>query len=1081
MKRIGDNLKENTYKAMKKIAEGFFHWPQNELDPNDEKTRLEVQKSTMRLLFRLLFLLYAEGKGLLNIENKHYRGKYSFYQLKKEVAENKNGSIQSYYSYTSTSLWSRLKNLSDLINQGSEALNVPRDQFYVPAYKGSLFDPSRCSNLEKWTIADTNLADVIDLLARTKHDHKMVFIDYSMLEISELGNIYENLLGYKLKIAQEDMVVKGGGKKRKWITLEVFNKGKRNKKTFEDFNEFDRVHAGDLYLATDKGERKVTGTYYTPDYIVDYIVKNTVGPIIEDKWKEATKKGQSLLGSTLSVKVLDPAMGNGHFLVNIVEFLAEKVLEAVQKDLEKGLIEDDRKFTSEWAKRAVLSHCIYGVDKNDLAIELAKISLWLSTTSNDLIFLDHRLKQGNSLVGTHLKDLPWHPLTKNNDQKSVDTPGNLVRNLLDAIKELGSFDEEDVIDIKRKEELFENLIKSSEYDLLRTLLDLRTSIYFGNECDESQYSNYIKEACFNSANGWKERKKEEFVIKARKIAEEKKFFHWELEFPDVFFEDGKFKENSGFDVVIGNPPYVSIEKIDKKELDYIKSCYNSATYGRTDLYIVFIELAYFLSRVNGCFSMITPDKWLVSNYGAILRKLLLFNNQITHIWDLRGVNVFDDAANSPIVFIANKSSPSNNNIEFIVELPQTPDYLNYNVPQSIFQKVNNCKIKIGLTEKKWNLIKKIDAKSQRLKDFCYVSYGAQPGLLSKFVFYDKQDALQGAKKLGGEENLAKIIKPFIKGQNISRYEINYDGGLLLYLPEKLHRPAFPELFECEKIVISEIANHLKATYDDKGLYGNEKVVFVVSGWALENIAEKARKRRKIPELSEMTNHTKNYSLKYILSLINSRLMNFYFTTYIGDKLNVYPDDIRQLPIRQIYFTTSSKRRNKILMETKSLYEDFLKLNDDSKIINFIETRLCKSNDTEITRNDESDVLHDLLSYLSDQIIELNKEKNKEISRFLLWLEGKISAKIRTLTNRTKLKQYHNLNFTEILSILRKNKNKIHVTLSNEKFQDTIKKEVKKSSEIISGLKKKIETTDTLIDQIIYKLYDLTDEEIKIIE
>ncbi|MFX1533357.1 MAG: Eco57I restriction-modification methylase domain-containing protein [Promethearchaeota archaeon] len=1066
---------------MKKIVEGFFHWPQNELDPNDEKTRLEVQKSTMRLLYRLLFLLYAEGKGLLNLENKHYRDKYSFYQLKKEVAENKDNSIQSYYSYTSKSLWFRLKDLSNLINQGSEALSIPKEQFYVPAYKGSLFDPSRCSYLEKWTIADIHLADVIDLLARTKLDHKMVFIDYSTLEISELGNTYENLLGYKLKIAEEDMVVKGGGKKRKWTTLEVFNKGRRNKKTFEDFDEFDRVHAGGMYLATDKGERKVTGTYYTPDYIVNYIVKKTVEPIIEDKWKEATKRGQSLVDSTLSVKVLDPAMGNGHFLMNIVEFLARKVLEAVQKDIEKGLVEDDRKYTSEWAKRAIVSHCIYGVDKNDLAVELAKISLWLSTISNDrpLIFLDHRLKQGNSLVGTRLKELSWRPLTKSTGQKRLDIPENFIRNLVDAIKELRTFDEENLPSIKRKEEIFENLIKSSEYDMLRTLLDLRTSIYFGNEFDEAKYSKYIKEVYFNSANEWKERKKEGFVIKARKIAEEKKFFHWELEFPEVFFEDGKFKENPGFDIVIGNPPYVSIEKINKRELNYIKNNYSSANYGRTDLYIVFIELAYLLSRVNGYFSMITPDKWLVSDYGEILRKPLLFKNQITHIWDLRGVNVFDDAANSPVIFVANKSPPSNNNIKFSVGLPKTRDYLKYHVPQSLFQKVNKRKIKIGLTEKKWNLIKKIDAKSQKLKDFCYISYGAQPGLLSKFVFYNKHDALQGAKKLGVEENVA-IIKPFIKGQNISRYKINYDGGLLLYLPEKLHRPAFPELFEKEKIVISEIARHLKATYDNKGLYGNEKVVFVVSGWSLENISEKVRKRRKIPELSEIPIHTKNYSLKYILSLINSRLMDFYFTTYLGDKLNVYPDDIRQLPIRQIYFTTSPEQRNKLLIEAKVLYQDFLKLNDYSKIINFVETRLLKNNGGEVTKNDESDVLHDFLAYLSDQIIKLNKEKNKEISRFLLWLEGKINAKIRTLTNRTKLKQYYNLNFTEILSILRKNKSNIHIALSDEKFQDTLKKEVKKSSEIISHLKNKIETTDTLIDQIIYKLYDLTDEEIKVI-
>ena len=165
-KKVGDNLKENVYRAMKKIADGFFHWHQNGLDPKDEQTRLEVQKSTMRLLYRFLFLLYAEGKGLLSLKDERYRN-ISFYWLKKKIADKKDGSIQDYYSPASTTLWSSLKDLFRLIDQGSEAFGIPKDHFYIPAYNGGLFDPKRNPNLEKWTIGDTYLADAIDLLART--------------------------------------------------------------------------------------------------------------------------------------------------------------------------------------------------------------------------------------------------------------------------------------------------------------------------------------------------------------------------------------------------------------------------------------------------------------------------------------------------------------------------------------------------------------------------------------------------------------------------------------------------------------------------------------------------------------------------------------------------------------------------------------------------------------------------------------------------------------------------------------------------------------------------------------------------
>ncbi|TRZ89423.1 MAG: class I SAM-dependent DNA methyltransferase, partial [Methanosarcinales archaeon] len=370
-KVIGDDLKDNVYKAMKKVAEGFFSWSQNGLDIQDEKARETVQKCTMLLLYRFLFLLYAEGKGLLDLKKPQYQSSYSFYKLKNEVKEKQDGPREQKYLGVGTALWAHLKDLFRLINQGSESLGIKdKNVLDVPAYNGGLFDPLKNPELEKWVIGDTYLSEAIDLLSRSRADGgKLDFVDYSTLEIRHLGSIYEGLLEYKLRVAEDEVVVNGG----EWVKLEEYNKDRKQKKVFSDFNEFDRVKKGQIYLATDKGERKATGSYYTPDYIVNYIVKNTVGPVVDEKWKEAEANKKSFVDATLSVKVLDPAMGSGHFLVGSIEFLSEKLLLAVKKDIDNGRFSDESHLTSDWARREVVAHCIYGVDLNLMAVELAKV------------------------------------------------------------------------------------------------------------------------------------------------------------------------------------------------------------------------------------------------------------------------------------------------------------------------------------------------------------------------------------------------------------------------------------------------------------------------------------------------------------------------------------------------------------------------------------------------------------------------------------------------------------------------------------------------------------------------------------
>src|ERR1035437_5362413 len=197
-------------------------------------------------------------------------------------------------------------------------------------------------------------------------------VDYSDLSVQQLGSIYEGLL--------EHHFVRDNGK---------------------------------LKLQTDKGERKATGTYYTPDYIVKYIVENTLGPLlaeIEQHPDVKAGKDNSFANEILKLNICDPAMGSGHFMVEATIYLAEKI---TNHPTTKPKTDNARDEESHW-KRRVVEACIYGVDLNPLAVELAKLSLWLTTIAGDqpLNFLDHHLRCGNSLIGARLDQLGSLPKKK---------------------------------------------------------------------------------------------------------------------------------------------------------------------------------------------------------------------------------------------------------------------------------------------------------------------------------------------------------------------------------------------------------------------------------------------------------------------------------------------------------------------------------------------------------------------------------------------------------------------------------------------------------------------------------------------
>lgn len=1062
---IGDDLKENVYKAMKKLAEGFFNWSQNGLDIQNEEHRQIVQKNTMLLLYRFLFLLYAEGKGLLDVKHGRYQT-YSFYKLKNEVKENMDGPLEQRYLPVGTSLWFKLNDLFRLINQGSKSFGIPENELSVPAYNGGLFDPEKNPKLEKWAVGDTFLAEAVDLLSRSKIDEKLDFVDYSTLEIRHLGSVYEGLLEYKLQIAEEDMVVKS----REWVTLEEYNKNRKRTVEFSDFDDFDKVITGQLYLATDKGERKATGSYYTPDYIVDYIVENTIGPVIEEKWKDASANGESYVDATLSIKVLDPAMGSGHFLVGAIEFLSGKLLLAVQNDIEAERIIDDAHYTPDWAHREVVAHCIYGVDLNEMAVELAKVSLWLTTISKDkpLSFLDHRLKQGNSLIGAKLSDIKNYPRTKIKHKDQTSLPSFIspifITHLIGKIAELETIGDETLEDIKKKENVFEEFKQLPEYRKAKALANVYTGVYFGNEVTPTQNkasANVYYDlfwAIMGDENEWRRKTSREWFSSANQIAEEKSFFHWELEFPEIFFEGGAPKENPGWDAVVGNPPYVNAISLNKTlseyEKPFWKQFFNSAS-GAYDLYILFIELAIKLTRKQHLLSLITPNKFLSAPYAVALREYLCLNVKLKQLLNLSRVHVFEDPSVYPLVTVVENALP-NEDYEICIEIPT--DIQNHSDTTVLMQDSQNLN---KLPENIWGflisehlpLILKAERISMQLQQCSIVRASSTAA---------ESDAYEEAlTEIEGENQ-----KKFINTGLIDRYDTLWGvdslthKGVIFKTPHlDLSNPVISNerksQYHKPKIVFAKMAKRVEAFLDKKGEFASANTNF---------------------------SYDSEYDLSYLLSVLNSNLMAALYSGYFGALImsggyfQFQAPQLRVLPIRRISFTTPPDRRTTLVDEVKALYFEYLGAPDSmDKLLDFVALRLA-------AEPEESDVVHDLLAYLAEQMIEINKEKNEEIKSFLEWFEREIGVEIDSLTNKTKLKQYHELDdFDDLLGILKKNKKKIPINLSNRDFQNNLEIEFDKSLSKLEPLKNKINNTDCLIDQVVYKLYGLTDEEIKIVE
>ena len=393
---MSDNiiLEGQFIKAMQIASSGYVC----SLRENGETINLELIKNTCEShIFNILFIKSCEVRGILPYKTDQYRrvsltqiidligddvfnpyaeDSYNNTYLERKLQLIFKDTKEGRYTPNGTYLYDRIMNLYKTVYNGDFGFGI-EEGFHESVFSSKEYQFAKSHKLNNFEVI--KLLFYLNYVKEEKSYIKYQQIAFNYFTASQLGSIYESFLEYKLDIANEDMVFENN----KWHTNVNLESEKVKNKIKTKNIQF--VRSGETFFTPDNKNRKDTGSYYTPDYIVKYIVSETLSPLIKGK----TSK------DILNLKVCDPAIGSGRFLSGALEFLTNAYIDAVNKEKY-----DDVDFYTPSVKRKVLDSCIFGVDINPRAVKLAKMSLWLDTAIHNVKLkrLDDQLKCGNSLI-----------------------------------------------------------------------------------------------------------------------------------------------------------------------------------------------------------------------------------------------------------------------------------------------------------------------------------------------------------------------------------------------------------------------------------------------------------------------------------------------------------------------------------------------------------------------------------------------------------------------------------------------------------------------------------------------------------
>lgn len=697
------------------------------------------------------------------------------------------------------------RDLADVLNDIFRYVDSGTKKSDFDGYNGELFKEHECEELQ---ISDDVLEYIIE---RVYKDDKGDRLDFSEINADIVGTVYEKYLGWALEVKEEG-----------------------------------------ISEESDPSERKNLGQYYTPPYVVNFIIEKTLGRYFEEN--ELSQEELSQLN------LLDPACGSGAFLIKSYDRLREFYTTQYEEEKEKGIKSEGRERWDSFISANQLSHFnelilkdnIHGVDLNQEAVEISKMNLWFKSMQKErkLNELDHNIKVGNSVV------------------EDKDVAGDSA-------------------------------------------------------------------------------------------------FDWEDGFEEVF------DKNGGFDVIIGNPPYIKYHNIPNDQRDYFKEAYECPKY-KFDIYIVFIEKCIDVLAEGGRFSFIVPGTYMNANYGNQLREKVLEECTIEHIVDFSQVKVFEDASvPNPSIFVLKKGQDDSNEVTIHTDIDSahdfvTEDYSKYHIDQGFFERTprKTFRYKNDVSDALVEVIDRIEENSEKMEEACYtipgVETGINPVFLSESKLTEKHKALQAGDEISRyhseqpEEYIWYVESVYLEGEESVKWVENKfdcpecdeatevekfeEGGYvdfkitcedcdntieaeaqteMPYANEEfdrekirdshyklisedhqiaeinLKRPRTQKFFESPKVFTQKVAG-------DRGLISTQGDDSV---YALDSLNVSVLKKHLVEDEelnidSEEAELSQNYTEEEILAVTNSKLINFYFKFLQSEDLNVYPRDINALPLNE---------------------------------------------------------------------------------------------------------------------------------------------------------------------------------------
>ena len=942
-KRLKNLIFEDVFLVLSK---GFVHYRSEEsgVDNETEESLQIIYQGTLRLLYRLLFLLHAESRSLLPLDNRGYF-QYSLMKLKKDLADRIDQDLPQ--SSRSFDVWNDLDSLFHIIDKGDPDLNVPR-------YNGGLFRQDHPNNqfLTEHKIADKFLVPALEMLTReteVNESGNKSFIDYKSLNVEQLGSIYEGLLEFHLRRADEPLAVVKENSKELFKSLDEVE----HPKTILD--------EGDLYLENDKGERKATGSYYTPHYIVEYIVEHTLGPVFEerkatfeelmqqwvpkyDEFQKLDKKisegdrseethnrrkelnleietlGKQASETLLSIKVCDPAMGSGHFLKEATDKLAEMIitllaeypenpvsnlLEKVRGQILESLTEQDISIDADehlkdtnLIKRMVMKRSIYGVDLNPMAVELAKLSLWLDsfTVGAPLSFLDHHLKVGNSLIGTTVGEI--RERLETGQSHMFGGPFSGLLKATELMREVSVKTDATYSEVEQSIERyhdFEEAVKP-----YKQVLDIWLSRHFDNEragdflvAFSDQITNLLKGEKVNLGD-----KQQAFIGKAEALEQQKHFFHWELEFPEVFVDlkQSRWLVNPGFDVVIGNPPYDILIKSERGDdiINYVNKHFVTAEYN-PNYYVLFSEVALNISKNEGWAAFIVPNMWLTNEKYSKMRKYLTESSKISELLDLK-FSVFSEIIPTMIYVVKKVDNISESDKIRLAVIKDESKNVIPKIRERISQIELADKVKVGFNDYLTDQAPIINRNS------CV-------RLETKYIIYRGIETKDNSIYLSTEKRNEKD-KPVLDATDVKNYFVKWSGLYVRFIPEELKSNADESYYKVpSKVLLRRTGDKLIAGIDHNQFFATKNLYLL------------------IPK--------DNYTSEFLCGILNSRLMNWERLRITQDKGQAFAQlkgsEVARLPIPN--FAINNKE-----IEEKKLQSDWSNLIEGRDVLEFKNTR-----------------------------------------------------------------------------------------------------------------------------------------------